>query len=152
MATNILDKTVAQIHKVKLEHLNQLINNNLKRFGIKDLINLIGKNSDIVPKDFKIKTSNSQKFAYLLFQRGVYKMNNNLKQRLNIVGIIPNIDIKKATKEIPQTELLNKVMELLEDKSLNEISEILLHAKQIFDTREFTKNKSNKFVDRKLYK
>ncbi|WP_195973073.1 hypothetical protein [Clostridium thermobutyricum] len=79
-------------------------------------------------------------------------MNYHLKQRLNIVGTnMPNIDIKKATKEIPQTELLNKIMELLKDKSLEETREIVLHAKQIFDTREFTTNKSNKFIDRKNF-
>lgn len=58
-------------------------------------------------------------------------MKNNLKQKLNLIrGNMPSSDSENVKKEIRYKELLDKVMELLKDASLEETKEILLYAKQ----------------------
>ena len=71
----MLAKTVAEIHKKKLGHINELINNNLQHFvyGI-DILDLKNdKNVALVLNDSKIFTRqsiNASKNIYLLSQRG----------------------------------------------------------------------------------
>lgn len=72
----ILAKDIAKIHGKKEMHINELINNNKVRFiDNKDIINLLSdENFKIVVADLELKTSNRQKFSYLLSERGYSKL------------------------------------------------------------------------------
>lgn len=72
----MLVKEIANIHARQEPHINELINNNIKRFkeGI-DIINLLGsENFKIVVDDLGLRTSNRQKYSYLLSERGYAKL------------------------------------------------------------------------------
>lgn len=72
----MLVKEIANIHARQEPHINELINNNIKRFkeGV-DIINLLGsENFKIVVDDLGLRTSNRQKYSYLLSERGYAKL------------------------------------------------------------------------------
>ena len=72
----MLVKEVANIHSRQEAHINELINNNIKRFkeGV-DIINLLGsENFKIVVDDLGLRTSNRQKYSYLVSERGYSKL------------------------------------------------------------------------------
>lgn len=69
-------KTVAEIHGMEVKHVNELINNNIKRFkeGI-DIIDVINDdNFKVVVNDLGLKGSNRTKNIYLLSERGYAKL------------------------------------------------------------------------------
>lgn len=72
----MLVKEIANIHARQEPHINELINNNIKRFkdGI-DIINLLSSEDfKIVVDDLGLRTSNRQKYSYLLSERGYAKL------------------------------------------------------------------------------
>ena len=72
----ILVKEIANIHARQESHINELINNNIKRFkdGV-DIINLLSSEDfKIVVDDLGLRTSNRQKYSYLLSERGYSKL------------------------------------------------------------------------------
>lgn len=72
----ILAKTVAEIHEVETKRINELINNNIKRFKERvDVIDLLSSNNfkDVVD-DLGLKGSNRVKNIYLLSERGYAKL------------------------------------------------------------------------------
>ena len=73
---SMLVKEIAAIHGREEKHLNEVINNNIKRFAINiDIINLLSdENFKVVVDDLGLKSSNRQKYAYLLSERGYSKL------------------------------------------------------------------------------
>lgn len=73
---SMLVKEIAGIHGREEKHLNEVINNNIKRFIINvDIINLLSdENFKVVVDDLGLKSSNRQKYAYLLSERGYSKL------------------------------------------------------------------------------
>ena len=73
---SMLVKEIAAIHEREEKHLNEVINNNIKRFAINiDIINLLSdENFKVVVDDLGLKSSNRQKYAYLLSERGYAKL------------------------------------------------------------------------------
>ena len=73
---SMLVKEIAIIHGREEKHLNEVINNNIKRFAINvDIINLLSnENFKVVVDDLGLKSSNRQKYAYLLSERGYSKL------------------------------------------------------------------------------
>lgn len=72
----ILAKTVAEIHEVETKRINELINNNIKRFkDYVDIINLLASDNfkDVVD-DLGLRGSNRVKNIYLLSERGYAKL------------------------------------------------------------------------------
>lgn len=67
---------IAKIHKRELKEVNKLINNNREKF--KDFIDVIDLLSDekfeVILNNLGLKTSNGQKYAYLLSERGYSKL------------------------------------------------------------------------------
>ena len=72
----MLVKEIANIHNRQEAHINEVINNNISRFkGKIDIINLLSdENFKIVVDDLGLKTSNRQKYSYLLSERGYSKL------------------------------------------------------------------------------
>lgn len=72
----MLVKEIANIHARQEPHINELINNNIKRFkdGV-DIINILSSEDfKIVVDDLGLRTSNRQKYSYLLSERGYAKL------------------------------------------------------------------------------
>lgn len=67
---------IAKIHKRELKEVNKLINNNREKF--KDFIDVIDLLSDekfeVILNNLGLKTSNGQKYAYVLSERGYSKL------------------------------------------------------------------------------
>lgn len=67
---------IAKIHKRELKEVNKLINNNRDKF--KDFIDVIDLLSDkkfeVILNNLGLKTSNGQKYAYILSERGYAKL------------------------------------------------------------------------------
>jgi toxin-antitoxin system, toxin component, bro family len=67
---------IAKIHKRELKEVNKLINNNRDKF--KDFIDVIDLLSDkkfeVILNNLRLKTSNGQKYAYILSERGYAKL------------------------------------------------------------------------------
>ena len=67
---------IAKIHKRELKEVNKLINNNREKF--KDFIDVIDLLSDekfeVILNNLGLKTSNGQKYAYILSERGYSKL------------------------------------------------------------------------------
>lgn len=67
---------IAKIHKRELKEVNKLINNNRDKF--KDFIDVIDllsdKNFEVILNNLGLKTSNGQKYAYILSERGYAKL------------------------------------------------------------------------------
>lgn len=72
----VLVKEIAELHGKLEKHVNEVINNNLDRFENNvDIINLLSNESfEVVVNDLGLKTSNRQKSAYLLSERGYLKL------------------------------------------------------------------------------
>ena len=72
----ITAKTIAEIHEVGVKRINELINNNLKRFKKNiDIIDLLSSEDfKVVVNDLGLKGSNRTKNAYLLSERGYAKL------------------------------------------------------------------------------
>lgn len=71
----LTDKTISEIHSMKVFHVRELIKNNLKRFKENiDYIDLIDKKFKIVVDDLGLKGSNRTKNIYLLSERGYAKL------------------------------------------------------------------------------
>lgn len=69
-------KTIAEIHGIKLKHVNEVINNNISRFKENiDIIDLLPYEIfKVVVNDLGLKGSNRTKNAYLLSERGYAKL------------------------------------------------------------------------------
>lgn len=69
-------KHIAKIHEVEVKHVNELINNNIKRF--KENVDIIDLLSDekfkVVINDLALKGSNRTKNIYVLSERGYAKL------------------------------------------------------------------------------
>ena len=72
----MLVKEIAEIHGREEKHINELINNNIKRFNVNiDIVNLLSsKDFEVVVDDLVLRTSNRQKYSYLLSERGYSKL------------------------------------------------------------------------------
>lgn len=72
----ITDKTIAEIHNMKVFHVRELIKNNIKRFKKDiDIIDLLSDDKfKIVVDDLELKGSNRTKNIFLLSERGYAKL------------------------------------------------------------------------------
>ena len=72
----VFAKTIAEIHGMETKHVNELINNNFKRFKDKvDVIDVINNDDfKVVVNDLGLKGSNRTKNIYLLSERGYAKL------------------------------------------------------------------------------
>lgn len=150
---SILVKEVANIHERQEAHINEVINKNISRFndGI-DIINLLAdENFKIVVDDLGLKTSNRQKYSYLLSERGYSKLLKILEDDVaweqydKLVDGYFNMrsEIKENTFDIselsPELQMFNKMLQAvakseLEQKKikqqLNEVNHKALEAKE----------------------
>ena len=69
-------KHIAEIHGVEVKHVNELINNNIKRFAENiDIIDLLSDEKfKVVIDDLGLKGSNRTKNIYILSERGYSKL------------------------------------------------------------------------------
>ena len=70
----ILFSDVALKHGVEPKSINQLINRNINRYTKDDLLDLCNENFKVTASDLGLITSNSQKFCYILSERGYIKL------------------------------------------------------------------------------
>lgn len=146
----MLVKEISNIHGRKEMHINELIVNNISRFlkGV-DLINLLEHESfEIVVNDLGLKTSNRQKYAFLLSERGYAKLLKlleddmawelydqlvdgyfDMRQKLDTTQLSPELQMFQqifnsvAEQQLEQKRLAKKV-EATEQK-VDNISEIV---------------------------
>lgn len=72
----ISTKTISEIHEVEIKRINELINNNIKRFKENiDIIDLLScEDFKVVMNDLGLKGSNRTKNVYILSERGYAKL------------------------------------------------------------------------------
>lgn len=73
----MLAKTIAEIHGVKLIHINELINKNIERFSINDLLDLKvigGGDNNLLSLGFSKMQIAKSNNIYLLSERGYTKL------------------------------------------------------------------------------
>lgn len=72
----VLGKTVAEIHKVEIKYINKLINNNIEKFGVNDLIDCLSSSKELrnFAKENDLIGSNRTQNVFILSQRGYTKL------------------------------------------------------------------------------
>ena len=70
----VLAKTVAEIHGVETKYINKLINNNIERFGVNDLVDIKGSSEELLNLEFTAREKANYKNIFLLSQRGYTKL------------------------------------------------------------------------------
>jgi len=99
-------KDVAMLHKRDVKEINQLINKNRECF--KDYVDIIDLMSDkkfeVILNDLELKTSNGQKYAYILSERGYFIllkfMNDEMALERYKYLVDHYFDMRKELKEI----------------------------------------------------
>lgn len=113
----ILAKDIAKIHKRELKEVNKLINNNRDKF--KDFIDVIDLLSDkkfeVILNNLGLKTSNGQKYAYILSERGYAKLLKFMDDELSYDLYEQLLDnyfrLRQEVKQISkQDEMLLKII------------------------------------------
>ena len=117
----MLVKEIAEIHGREEKHINELINNNIKRFNVNiDIVNLLSsKDFEVVVDDLGLRTSNRQKYSYLLSERGYSKLLKILED-----------DVAWEQYE----KLVDGYFSMRQTLNASELSPELQMFKQIFDT------------------
>ncbi|MDU5211115.1 MAG: ORF6N domain-containing protein [Clostridium sp.] len=135
----ILVKEIANIHARQESHINELINNNIKRFkdGV-DIINLLSSEDfKIVVDDLGLRTSNRQKYSYLLSERGYSKLLKILEddvaweQYEKLVDGYFNMRQALNTSELsPELQMFNQMFKAMANNELEakEAKRIALNA------------------------
>lgn len=70
----MLFSDIAKEHEVEPKYINKLIGLNIERYNKNDLIDLCSENFKVHAKNLGLITSNSQKYCYLLSERGYIKL------------------------------------------------------------------------------
>lgn len=108
---------IAKIHKRELKEVNKLINNNRDKF--KDFIDVIDllsdKNFEVILNNLGLKTSNGQKYAYILSERGYAKLLKFMDDELSYDLYEQLLDnyfrLRQEVKQISkQDEMLLKII------------------------------------------
>lgn len=108
---------IAKIHKRELKEVNKLINNNRDKF--KDFIDVIDLLSDkkfeVILNNLRLKTSNGQKYAYILSERGYAKLLKFMDDELSYDLYEQLLDnyfrLRQEVKQISkQDEMLLKII------------------------------------------
>ena len=108
---------IAKIHKRELKEINKLINNNRDKF--KDFIDVIDLLSDkkfeVILNNLGLKTSNGQKYAYILSERGYAKLLKFMDDELSYDLYEQLLDnyfrLRQEVKQISkQDEMLLKII------------------------------------------
>lgn len=108
---------IAKIHKRELKEVNKLINNNRDKF--KDFIDVIDLLSDkkfeVILNNLGLKTSNGQKYAYILSERGYAKLLKFMDDELSYDLYEQLLDnyfrLRQEVKQISkQDEMLLKII------------------------------------------
>ncbi len=120
----VLAKTVAEIHKVDLKVINQLINNNIAEFdaGV-DIINLCDDNFKVISNDLGFITSNGQKYCYLLSEQGY----------MALVALMRTPKAREIRKQFRREyfSMREVIKENLYDGISPELKAIIMHDKKI---------------------
>ena len=130
----MLVKDIAKIHGRAEKHLNEVINNNIKRFTINiDIINLLSdENFNVVVDDLGLKSSNRQKYAYLLSERGYSKLLKLLEDDIAWDQYEKLVDgyfnMRKEIKENPYKNLSKELQAIfIHDEKIQKIEEDIKH-------------------------
>ena len=130
----MLVKDIAKIHGREEKHLNEVINNNIKRFTINiDIINLLSnENFKVVVDDLGLKSSNRQKYAYLLSERGYSKLLKLLEDDIAWDQYDKLVDgyfnMRKEIKENPYKNLSKELQAIfIHDEKIQKIEEDIKH-------------------------
>ena len=130
----MLVKDIAKIHGREEKHLNEVINNNIKRFAINiDIINLLSdENFKVVVDDLGLKSSNRQKYAYLLSERGYSKLLKLLEDDIAWDQYDKLVDgyfnMRKEIKENPYKNLSKELQAIfIHDEKIQKIEEDIKH-------------------------
>lgn len=116
---------IAKIHKRELKEVNKLINNNREKF--KDFIDVIDLLSDekfeVILNNLGLKTSNGQKYAYVLSERGYSKLLKFMDDELSYDLYEQLLDnyfrLRQEIKQISkQDEMLLKIINSNSKKEL----------------------------------
>lgn len=108
---------IAKIHKRELKEVNKLINNNRNKF--KDFVDVIDLLSDekfeVILNNLGLKTSNGQKYAYILSERGYAKLLKFMDDELSYDLYEQLLDnyfrLRQEVKQISkQDEMLLKII------------------------------------------
>lgn len=108
---------IAKIHRRELKEVNKLINNNRDKF--KDFIDVIDLLSDkkfeVILNNLGLKTSNGQKYAYILSERGYAKLLKFMDDELSYDLYEQLLDnyfrLRQEVKQISkQDEMLLKII------------------------------------------
>ena len=108
---------IAKIHRRELKEVNKLINNN--RDKCKDFVDVIDllsdKNFEVILNNLGLKTSNGQKYAYILSERGYAKLLKFMDDELSYDLYEQLLDnyfrLRQEVKQISkQDEMLLKII------------------------------------------
>ena len=128
----MLVKDIAKIHGREEKHLNEVINNNIKRFTINiDIINLLSnENFKVVVDDLGLKSSNRQKYAYLLSERGYSKLLKLLEDDIAWDQYDKLVDgyfnMRKEIKENPYKNLSKELQAIfVHDEKIQKIEKVI---------------------------
>lgn len=116
----ILASDVAKQHELRLDKINALINNNIKRFNNNDIIDFLNPSEGL--REFAIEnglfTSNRTKNIFLLSERGYAKLSNLMKGQSKVSEIILkeyfNSDIIPEPTNNKEYDFYEKLHEQLE--------------------------------------
>lgn len=108
---------IAKIHRRELKEVNKLINNNRDKFkDFVDVIDLLSdKNFEVILNNLGLKTSNGQKYAYILSERGYAKLLKFMDDELSYDLYEQLLDnyfrLRQEVKQISkQDEMLLKII------------------------------------------
>jgi toxin-antitoxin system, toxin component, bro family len=108
---------IAKIHRRELKEVNKLINNNRDKFkNFIDVIDLLSdKKFEVILNNLGLKTSNGQKYAYILSERGYAKLLKFMDDELSYDLYEQLLDnyfrLRQEVKQISkQDEMLLKII------------------------------------------
>ncbi len=150
----ILAKTVAELHKVRMNDVQDLITTNIKEFqyGV-DLLDLCNEDIKTDAIGLELITSNRQKYCYLLSQRGYVKlvamMSNSNEKKWEVMNYLiddyfsmkakQKNDFEDLSPELQMSYNLLRVMEK-QEKRTRKLEEDVSQIKDVMLSKSNTKN------------
>ncbi|EDT14994.1 ORF6N domain-containing protein [Clostridium perfringens] len=150
----ILAKTVAELHKVRMNDVQDLITTNIKEFqyGV-DLLDLCNEDIKTDAIGLELITSNRQKYCYLLSQRGYVKlvamMSNSNEKKWEVMNYLiddyfsmkakQKNDFEDLSPELQMSYNLLRAMEK-QEKRTRKLEEDVSQIKDVMLSKSNTKN------------
>ena len=151
----MLAKDIANIHGQQLKKINQLINNNKKRFkdGI-DLINLLSTSQVLrnFAEENGLITNNRVKYIYLLSERGYLKLVKLLEDEKAweiYEELVDNyFNMRSAVKDDDKVILRHKRLEIMEENSKTRQAQLMYKVAMETKSETMKQKLLNKIAER----